>query len=723
MDKLKNLFTLQWGLSGFGIFALFFTLGFGAAGWPLMVISGILIILMEYLFTFRDNKWLTPYMFMILSPLLLIHYSSITDFRIRAVCFVFFIYIFNAAYTGKVKKIKFSLVNAKAWKIWLTAFMIFSMVSTVVYLQGLHLSGDEPHYLMITQSLVEDGDFDLKNNMDNKTYLDYIPVEVRFHGGEYEGKYLSFHLPGMSFLMLPFYLLFKALGGAVPAALYFRLAASVINAFFALALFYVLRITFVGRNITGLWLLFLSIYPLVFHSVHLYPELPAAALMAAAYFNLVSPRRNILLMGLFLAMVPWFHVKYIPPLLVLTPAILYDLLKPFKPFRLDKERVRRLLHFFVFPLFSMVLLVLYCKILYNSYSPTNIFPKESYWTVPFMLRLKVFAAYFLDQRDGLLFYSPLLFLSFWAFRKKFTGRGLLLGMALSYVGFHAFTSVRGAYSPAGRPLMFVSWILIIFTVHFYFNILREHPQPMFRYSFRALAGLGVFVTVWLFYYPLFLYQPVFAQTVERASGFNRFFGGSVIPLWDYFPSFLTSPNSGHPANFVWLGLLAVLSAYYYFRPLKRAMIPRQNLRKEILTVVLFLGISFLYCFYPHVHLLPRNKYTAKTVSFFNNSKNFRHVEEPNGFRVKGGNTYDIFLDRKMPLNKRLTFRFDQADGMDVTVRNGKKILFQSSQKKSGAFILDTASLRRLAVGGRSVSHLGIETRTRRRNAFLRLTVE
>lgn len=57
---------------------------------------------------------------------------------------------------------------------------------------------------MITQSLLQDGDFDLKNNVQEKTYLDYIPVEVRFHGGIVNRRYLSFHLPGVSFLMLPF---------------------------------------------------------------------------------------------------------------------------------------------------------------------------------------------------------------------------------------------------------------------------------------------------------------------------------------------------------------------------------------------------------------------------------------------------------------------------------------------------------------------------------------
>ncbi len=605
-------------------------------------------------------------------------------------------------------------------KIWFTAFLVFSFVSTVLYVQGIHLSGDEPHYVMIAQSLVEDGDFDLKNNFEEKSYLEYIPVEVRFHGGETGGRHLSFHMPGVSFLLIPFFLLFKLVGGFIPAALYFRLAASVINAFFALALYYVLRNMFPGKNILGVWLLFLGIFPLVFHSVHLYPELPAAALLIGAYLTAVSPRRNIVLMGLFLSLIPWFHVKYIPPLLVLTVYILYGLLKPFKPFRVNKEKLKRLGLFFLFPVISLVLLVIYSKLLYNTFSPTDIFPKESYLTVPWLLRLKVFFAYFLDQRDGLLFYGPLFFLAFLGLRKTFNHRGLLLWMGLSYVFFHAFTTVRGAFSPAGRPLVFIAWIFIIFIVHFYYEIVQGAVS---RFIFMALAGLSFFVTAWLFYYPLFMYQPVFSHTVGRASGIDLFFSSNTIPLWKAFPSFLTSPESGHPANLVWLVLLEAVLVFYYIRPLRRVEKPLKPFRLEIVTIVLFLVFSFLYCFYPHVMLTPQNKYTGKAVGFFNNSKNFRYVEGEKGFRVKGGGDYDIFIDRKMVAKERLTFRFLHTDVVAVTVRNGKRWLFESGKEKTGSFSIDVRSLKTLRVGDKWVSHLGFETRTGERDAFLWLEIE
>jgi hypothetical protein len=371
----------------------------------------------------------------------------------------------------------------------------------------------------------------------------------------------------------------------------------------------------------------------------------------------------------------------------------------------------------------MVLLVIYCKLLYNTYSPTNIFPKESYLAVPWLLRLKVFFAYFLDQRDGLLFYSPLFFLASWSLKKKLHHRYLLVGIALSYILFHAFTSVRGAHSPAGRPLMFVSWVFIIFIVHFYHTILPGHSQFFSRFSYKMLAGFSLFVTGWVFYYPLFMYQPVFSHTMDRASGFNLFFGSNTLPLWQYFPSFLTSPESVHTANFIWIGLLAAALIFYYTRPLKRIEKKLSPLPTVITASLLFLVFSFLYCFYPHVLLTPQNKYTDKTVSFFNNSRNFQYLEERNGFRIKGGSNYDIFIDRNMVFKETLTFRFLHTDVVNLTIRSGKNRLFQSDKKKTNTFIIHVSSLKTLTVGDRSVSHLGIETRTRTKNAFLWLEIE
>jgi hypothetical protein len=719
-----------------GLLSLLFTLVYGNAGWVFFLLCIGIFVFFEYFFQFRKNNIFNPYSLMFFSPLLLLKYSSIPDFRIRVLCFILLIYVFNAAYKKSVQEIKFSLSKVKPVTVWFTAFVIFVLASVVIYMQGIHLSGDEPHYIMITQSLVEDGDFDLKNNFEEKTYYKYLPIDLRFHGGDYNGKYRSFHLPGVSFLLIPFYWLFSVLGVGklIPPALYFRLAAAVINAFFALGLFLILKRKFPDQDITRFWLLFLIIFPLIFHSIHLYPELPAAALLMFAYLFTFFEKKNYLLAGLLLSFIPWFHVKYIPPLVVLAVAILYHLFKPFKPFKpFEREKIKGLFLFVIFPVISFILLVIYSKVLYGSYSPTDIFPKESYWGVPWLLRLKVFLAYFLDQRDGLLFYGPVFFLFFFGFKEKFKDKYLLLGILVSYVFFHAFTTVRGAYAPAGRPLMFVSWIFIVFIAN---NekllrggrgggFLEKSPPGRRRHFFsRVFSGLSIFVLIWLFYYPLFMYQPVFAGTVERASGFNLFLGSDFIHLWKLFPSFLTKPPSSHPANFVWIGILLVGLLLYYLKPLKT--IKRSVLIQPtaVIPFVLFLIFAFLYCFYPHVHLVSQTKHIDEVISFYNNSRNFRYIPEKKGFRIKSGNNYDIFIDRKMVRKDKVTFHFTHMDVNDVTIRNGKRLLFRlkNTGKKEVFLYLQLSSLKTLKVKNKLVSHIGIETQTRQKNSYLWLEI-
>src|ERR671938_156681 len=46
--------------------------------------------------------------------------------------------------------------------------------------KGRWPSGDEPNYAIMTESLIEDGDFDIKNNFQSKKYIN------RFYGEELE---------------------------------------------------------------------------------------------------------------------------------------------------------------------------------------------------------------------------------------------------------------------------------------------------------------------------------------------------------------------------------------------------------------------------------------------------------------------------------------------------------------------------------------------------------
>ena len=79
------------------------------------------------------------------------------------------------------------------------ALVSFSAVRTVVP------NGDEPHYLVITQSLLRDGDLQIENNHDRGDYLSYLAGRLRpdFMTRGADGQIYSIHAPGVSFLLLP----------------------------------------------------------------------------------------------------------------------------------------------------------------------------------------------------------------------------------------------------------------------------------------------------------------------------------------------------------------------------------------------------------------------------------------------------------------------------------------------------------------------------------------
>lgn len=68
-------------------------------------------------------------------------------------------------------------------------------------------TGDEPHYLIITQSIIEDHDLDLKNNYDDKTYKTFgywnENLDKHISPRSTSGKEYSIHNIGWPIIMVP----------------------------------------------------------------------------------------------------------------------------------------------------------------------------------------------------------------------------------------------------------------------------------------------------------------------------------------------------------------------------------------------------------------------------------------------------------------------------------------------------------------------------------------
>jgi hypothetical protein len=694
---------LRWAANAAGPLLLLLTGLAGGGGLPLLFGFAVAAGVGEYAFGFLSGRRLTPYMAMIPAPLLLLQYSSIGEFRIRLACFFMLVYALTAARHRLRRPLPAPLARAGFWRSWALCFAVFALAAFVLYSRGIHLSGDEPHYVMIAQSLAEDHDFDLGNNLQNKTYLSFIPVKIDFHGTIRAGKHYSYHLPGLSFLLLPFYFLFKFLGGAVPGPLLFRLAAAAINAFFAAGLLLVLRTLWPGRNNGALSLFFLATFPLVFHAVHLYPELPAAALLLFAYLCSRPGRRMPFLAGWLLAAIPWLHFKYAAPLLILILWAAAGILRSQESAKAQAWSLAR----FLAPLAaSASLLLLYSRTLYGSLNPAVISPEGNFFAIPIWKQVETFLSFFLDQRDGLLVYAPLFLLLLLAFRRDVRSQvrdfWLLAALLLSYVFAHAFTTVRGAYSPAGRPTAFVLWIMAAFLAAFY----RQAGEAG-RTLFRFLAGLTVFSTFWLFCFPLFLYQPVTREVGQRASSLLLFLGSRAVDLSALFPSFLKGPNGGYLPNWVWLLLLAAIALLYYSRA------PLARFQRAAAAALPYAGLALvlLLSYFPHVQLV--NRYQIGRLAFYNNSRNFLHWAEAKNFQVLAGSDYDLFIDLDGSAAERLSLRIVNPDRAAVKVTSGRRTLLAEGREAERRLSLPLRELGRFSLGRRRLAHLGLESKTGR----------
>ena len=276
------------------------------------------------------------------------------------------------------------------------------VVSLALYLGfGLYsahetgVGGDEPHYLIITESLLRDHDLKIENNHQRRDYLRFYPGELRpdfFERGK-NGEIYSIHAPGLPVLILPAYAVAGRFG---VVALMAFLAALTALAMFDLA------DAVAGRTSAVLtWLACGFTVPFIPHAWMIFPELPGALLVAwGALWVLETTERSAARWawrGLALSTLPWLHTKFSVFVAVFGVALAWKLLR----------RPRALVSFAT-PIAVVTALWFYSfYAIYGSFDPEA--PYGEY-TRTYVLTTNIphgLLGLFFDQKFGLLFYSPI----------------------------------------------------------------------------------------------------------------------------------------------------------------------------------------------------------------------------------------------------------------------------------------------------------------------------
>ncbi|MDD8011543.1 MAG: hypothetical protein PHX73_10610 [Acidobacteriota bacterium] len=113
-------------------------------------------------------------------------------------------------------------VKRRLLVLFLAAFLVYNACALVLVSRGMTFSGDEPNYLLTTHSLLADRDINLENNYRNRDYFHFYDEKenpnLRMNpyaraGVKGRGYIYPINLPGISFLMVPFYAAGQAVHG------------------------------------------------------------------------------------------------------------------------------------------------------------------------------------------------------------------------------------------------------------------------------------------------------------------------------------------------------------------------------------------------------------------------------------------------------------------------------------------------------------------------------
>lgn len=183
--------------------------------------------------------------------------------------------------------------------------------------------GDEPHYLVITHSLLVDHDLDIANNHAQRDYRAFYPGDLRpdYLRRGVRGEIYSIHAPGLPVLLLPAYAVAGARGAVLTIA---AMAAATALAVFDAALL----VAGVPAAVVTSLAVCLAV-PFMPHSWLIYPEMPGALIIAWAIVWLCAPlpshRSAWVARGAALAVLPWLHTKFVVLLVMLAASLLWRL--------------------------------------------------------------------------------------------------------------------------------------------------------------------------------------------------------------------------------------------------------------------------------------------------------------------------------------------------------------------------------------------------------------
>jgi hypothetical protein len=667
-------------LGGFHMFL--FTLGITH---PLVLITcaGLTtLILLKVIFKKNLMKLMVPLASGLLVFLLKLLYWDRWDLRERVEILLFFTLLYSLVLVFR----EFNLLRRFFYRfnrlplkkrlaaIFIVTEILFIIASVVIVQKGVKWGGDEPHYLVISQSLAQDFDLNVFDQYARDRYRDFVEIRLTHHarvGKGFKVWYSYGHLPGLSATLAPFFLV------KLPIPLLYVLVRAYLGLFGALlavvVYLFALKL-WKHRNLAFYITMVLTLTaPVFFYSIHIFAELQACLLILASLYLLLYSRKP-LLAGFLLGLSVFWGMKY--------AIFIYIFSGIFFIYYVFKKQHKRAILFVLFPVLLQVVFFGYLYYAYGNFNPMSIYNgvmtpdqvkeyEANMQQIPMVKRVETLIGMFFDQRDGLLLYSPFYLLAFPGLIlaliqfKKYWREIIIAGAGLGFILFLGYSTVRPGYCPQARYLVPVVWVMMLFAVIYY----REAPNPRFKRLFYYLPVYGILVTFYQVMNPFTLYQSATHANLNRPGLMFQQWSNIHLDLSSVLPSFVKVPgNFQYLPNIVFL-LLFVSFILLALKKVNRSPIPGgRTIGVPLFLTVLFIG-AVLFPRVPTYNPILQKKEDAEICKIYGQSVYPTRTAERK-FELIGDRDYHYTISTLKPAQEFiLEFENHGDDSFEVEIYN------------------------------------------------------
>lgn len=479
--------------------------------------------------------------------------------------------------------------RAAAVRLFWAALLLYTMLLSGAVAPPQPFTGDEPHYLLISESLVSDGDINLANDHAEQRQLAFYGGPLRPHawpGREGSGFIYSQHFPGISALAAPFYALGRLTHNRPVLVAAARFPVAILSALLASVFFLFIANLVRARSAALLgWALFAAASPFVYFSALVYSEIPPALISLLVLSALVVRKKMtapmLVLCGTGIGVMPWFGIKY----LVLAAGVF---LAAAASVALEsKNRVGDLLRLGLSSAPPLALLAYFLRSLYGAVSPVVVYrgapgaviPISNFFTSGWADIADHFFGLVLDQRTGIFVWGPILLLSLpgavLLLRSRRRLGWLLLAPLAVWWGFAASVHSWGSFCPPGRPLLPVLPIFAGLAA-----VALAETAGSARRAIRAvLIAAAVLITLAGLRNPRLLYHDNLAKPDSPQGTYSLLLASAANPVFDaarLVPSLSNrNPKERRRAPvLIWLIAIALLTLVWLRAPAKPSPPPR-----------------------------------------------------------------------------------------------------------------------------------------------------